>query len=143
MIFSGRSISLSSRRSEALPTDLYGEEPMQVRRATTGSSTDDPGAGWRDRNPRTAPWFLAALPGRAARAGTDALALAIALFVAALLRHDGDLLAVDIAGVVELSAFAAVVHTVVGIQFGLYTGRWAYGCFEEIAALAKTAAVTT
>ncbi|HEU4346678.1 MAG TPA: nucleoside-diphosphate sugar epimerase/dehydratase [Actinoplanes sp.] len=117
---------------------------MRVRRAAPGDDTDDSAPGdWRPRNPRMAPWFLAALPGRAARAGADALALAVALLVATLLRHDGDFAQVNVSGLLVLAACAAVVHTVVGIRFGLYTGRWSYGCFEEIAALAKTAAVTT
>jgi FlaA1/EpsC-like NDP-sugar epimerase len=90
-----------------------------------------------------APWFRAALPGRAARAGADALALAVALLVATLLRHDGQFAQVEVPGLLVLSACAAVVHTLAGIRFGLYTGRWSYGCFEEIAALAKTAALTT
>jgi len=90
-----------------------------------------------------APWWLAALPGRAARAGVDAAALGLALLIATLLRHDGDLYRVDLSGLLVLSMVAAVVHTVVGMRFGLYTGRWSYGCFEEIAALAKTAALAT
>jgi FlaA1/EpsC-like NDP-sugar epimerase len=90
-----------------------------------------------------APWWLAALPGRAARAGVDAAALGMALLIATLLRHDGDLNQVDLSGLLILSMLAAVVHTVIGMRFGLYTGRWSYGCFEEIAALAKTAALTT
>jgi FlaA1/EpsC-like NDP-sugar epimerase len=69
--------------------------------------------------------------------------LAAALLLAALLRHDGHIQYVNVHGVIGLAAVAAVVQTVVGIQFGLYTGRWSYGCFEEIAALAKTLAVTT
>ncbi|KUL35336.1 capsule biosynthesis protein CapD [Actinoplanes awajinensis subsp. mycoplanecinus] len=83
------------------------------------------------------------MPGRAARAAADALALATALLIATLLRHDGHLEYLDGAGLMALSLVAAVVHTAAGIQFGLYTGRWSYGCFEEILALAKTAAVTT
>ena len=117
---------------------------MQVRRAAPGDSTDDSTPGnWPGRGPRMAPWFLAALPGRAARAGADALALSVALLVATLLRHDGVFAQVDVSGLLVLSAVAAVVHTIAGIRFGLYTGRWSYGCFEEIAALAKTATLTT
>ncbi|GIE46834.1 dTDP-glucose 4,6-dehydratase [Amorphoplanes nipponensis] len=85
----------------------------------------------------------AALPGRAARAGVDAAALGLALLIATLLRHDGDFHRVDLSGLLALAMVAAVVHTVAGLRFGLYTGRWSYGCFEEIAALARTAAVTT
>jgi FlaA1/EpsC-like NDP-sugar epimerase len=115
---------------------------MRVRRASPGDGAADssPG-GWRSR--RMAPWFLPVLAGRAARAGADALALGIALFFAALLRHDGDIAQVNVSGLLVLAAAAAIVHTAVGMRFGLYTGRWSYGCFEEIAALAKTAAITT
>jgi len=104
---------------------------MELRRAAPGE--------WRPGSPL---WW-AALPGRAARAGADALALAVAMLVATLLRHDGDVGYLDCGGLMELAAVAAVVQSLAGIRFGLYTGRWSYGCFEEIAALAKTAAVTT
>src|SRR5690349_15829971 len=121
-----------------------GRTSMQVRRAapdaTAGAET--PGE-WRARNPRLAPWLRAALPGRAARAGGGATALGLALLIATLLRHDGDFYRVDLSRLLVLAMVAAVVHTVAGMRFGLYTGRWSYGCFEEIAALAKTAAVTT
>ncbi|GID94625.1 polysaccharide biosynthesis protein [Amorphoplanes digitatis] len=110
---------------------------MRVRRPTPTDVTDVP-AGFR-----TPPWLLAALPVRAARAAADAMALAVALLIATLLRHDGDFAAVDATGLLILASLAAIVHTAVGLQFGLYTGRWSYGCFEEIAALAKTAAFTT
>jgi FlaA1/EpsC-like NDP-sugar epimerase len=117
---------------------------MQVRRAAPDATAGAPAMReWRFRSPRMAPWLRAALPGRAARAGVDAAALAVALLIATLLRHDGDLYRVDLSGLLILAMVAAVVHTVAGLRFGLYTGRWSYGCFEEIAALAKTAAVTT
>ncbi|GLW34568.1 nucleoside-diphosphate sugar epimerase/dehydratase [Actinoplanes regularis] len=113
---------------------------MQTRRPAVGDPAADPDVG--DWPGRAAPWFRAALPGRAARAGADALALAAALLIATLLRHDGNLEYLDGPGLAELALVAALVHTAAGIQFGLYTGRWSYGCFEEILALAKTAAVT-
>jgi FlaA1/EpsC-like NDP-sugar epimerase len=116
---------------------------MQVRRARLGAATHDVSPQRRDRIPKQAPWLHAALPGRAARAGADALALSAALLLATLLRHDGDLAQVDLTGLLVLAALAAPVHTAVGLHFGLYTGRWSYGSFEEIAALARTAAVTT
>jgi len=98
---------------------------------------DDTGGRW----PGTR-WMGTIFPGRAARAGVDALALAIALLIATVLRHDGDLSEVHLLDLLVLAAFAAAVHTVVGLRLGLYTGRWAYGCFEEIAALAKTTVIT-
>jgi FlaA1/EpsC-like NDP-sugar epimerase len=117
---------------------------MQVRRATPRGAADAPPPGeWSTKSSRTPPWLLAALPGRAARAGADALALAAALLIATLLRHDGHVSEVDVSGLLVLASLAAVVHTVAGLRFGLYTGRWSYGCFEEIAALVRTAALTT
>src|SRR4051812_1265435 len=104
---------------------------MQVRRASPEENAGEPNPG---------PWFRAALPGRAARAGSDAVALAAALLIATLLRHDGHLAHVHLFDLLELAVVAGAVHTVAGIRFGLYTGRWAYGSFEEIAALARTAA---
>ncbi|MFI1993711.1 polysaccharide biosynthesis protein [Actinoplanes sp. NPDC020271] len=101
----------------------------------------DPASGeWPGR---AAPWIRTVLPGRAARAGADALALSTALLIATLLRHDGHVQWLHGGDLAELSLVAALVHTAAGIRFGLYTGRWSYGCFEEILALAKTAAVTT
>ncbi|MEV6346192.1 nucleoside-diphosphate sugar epimerase/dehydratase [Actinoplanes sp. NPDC051851] len=91
---------------------------------------------------RAAPWFRAALPGRAARAAGDALALAAALLIATVLRHDGHFDHLNLVGLAELAVVAGLVHTAAGVRFGLYTGRWSYGCFEEILALAKTAALT-
>ncbi|MBL7261374.1 nucleoside-diphosphate sugar epimerase/dehydratase [Paractinoplanes lichenicola] len=111
---------------------------MQVRSAAPRAETDEPGGRWPGSRR-----LGTILPGRAARAAVDALALGLALAIATVLRHDGDLAESHLNEVLALAAVAAVVHTLVGIRFGLYTGRWAYGCFEEIAALAKTAAVTT
>jgi FlaA1/EpsC-like NDP-sugar epimerase len=108
-------------------------DAVELRRATPGE--------WRAGSPWPSLWW-AALPGRAARAGADALALAVAMLIATLLRHDGNLQYLDCGGLMELAGVAAVVQTLAGIRFGLYTGRWWYGCFEEIAALAKTAALT-
>ena len=114
---------------------------MRVRRPAPDGTIDDPG-GSRPRL-RPAPGMLPALRGRAARAAADGVALAAALLLATLLRHDGDLSQVHLPALVLLGVVAIAVQTVVGLQFGLYTGRWSYGCFEEIAALAKTAVVTT
>ncbi|HWS39477.1 MAG TPA: nucleoside-diphosphate sugar epimerase/dehydratase [Actinoplanes sp.] len=117
---------------------------MQVRRRASGDPSADATPGeWRGPGPRPVAWYRRAVPGRAARALTDAVALTAALLIATLLRHDGHLGEVDFTGLVMLAAAAAVVHTAAGLQLGLYTGRWSYGCFEEIAALVRTALVTT
>ncbi|GAA3943856.1 polysaccharide biosynthesis protein [Actinoplanes auranticolor] len=108
---------------------------MQVRRAAPDATAGGRRAG--------APWLRMVAPGRVARAGVDAAALGLALLIATLLRHDGDFGHVHLLPLLALACFAAVVHTVAGLRFGLYTGRWSYGCFEEIAALAKTALVAT
>ncbi|NMO56394.1 polysaccharide biosynthesis protein [Actinoplanes sp. TBRC 11911] len=111
---------------------------MLVRRSAPGENTEDSHPGnWRGRAARSG------LGGRAARAAADALALSLAMLIATLLRHDGDFSHVDLTGLLVLASLGAVVHTAAGLQFGLYTGRWSYGCFEEIAALVKTAALTT
>jgi FlaA1/EpsC-like NDP-sugar epimerase len=71
------------------------------------------------------------------------LALGVALLIATLLRHDGHVNEVDLPGLLLLLAPAALIQSVVGTRFGLYTGRWRYGCFEEVSALARTGALTT
>ncbi len=117
---------------------------MRVRRAAPGDTTRDaPGGETRSATGDPAPWRLVGLPARAARAAVDALALAVALLAATLLRHDGQIVQVDLTGLAALAAAGAVVQTLAGWQFGLYTGRWSYGCFEEVFALAKTVAVST
>jgi FlaA1/EpsC-like NDP-sugar epimerase len=113
---------------------------MGVRPAVPGDAADDP--RWRRSGTRTSS-LLHALPQRGARAAADAVALALALFVATLLRHDGHIAEVDLHGLLLLTPVAIGLHTLVGIWFGLYTGRWSYGSFEEMPALARTAAVTT
>src|SRR5689334_14204051 len=107
---------------------------MLVRRAAPGEAAGAVPGEWRGGGSQAAPWVWAALPDRAARAAADGLALGLAMLIATLLRHDGDLHRVDLSGLLELAVIAVVVQTVLGMRFGLYTGRWAYGCFEEIAA---------
>jgi FlaA1/EpsC-like NDP-sugar epimerase len=80
---------------------------------------------------------------RMAKAAVDLLLLALALFLATLLRHDGHINGPDIKRLLWLLPVAVVVQLTLGIQFGLYTGRWRAGCFEEVSALARTIAVTT
>jgi FlaA1/EpsC-like NDP-sugar epimerase len=87
--------------------------------------------------------FSAVYRRRVARACADALALAAALVFATLLRHDGHVEQINPHGLSVLLVATMVAQVVVGGRFGLYSGRWRYGCFEEVWALARTIAVTT
>src|SRR5689334_14672199 len=98
--------ALSSPPIPCLPKELPGvvreEESMRLRSAAPRDDADDAGSRWpgsRWPGPR---WPGTILFGRSARAGADALALAVALLIATVLRHDGDLVEVDLGGVVAL-----------------------------------------
>jgi FlaA1/EpsC-like NDP-sugar epimerase len=80
---------------------------------------------------------------RVAQATADAFALAAALVLATLLRHDGQIDKVDVSGLLLFLPPLLAIQALVGSHFGLYTGRWRYGCFEELSAVARTVAVTT
>src|SRR5262245_10459425 len=75
---------------------------------------------------------------RIVQAAADALALAVALVFATLLRHDGHVSEVNMHGLLLLTLPTMAILLAVGTRFGLYTGRWRYGSFEEISALART-----
>jgi len=80
---------------------------------------------------------------RAGQAAADALALAAALVLASLLRHDGRFAEANLEGVGYLTLPTMAVLLGIGSQFGLYNGRWRYGSFEEGWALARTIGLTT
>jgi FlaA1/EpsC-like NDP-sugar epimerase len=80
---------------------------------------------------------------RIVRAAADALSLAVALVFATLLRHDGHVNEINVHGLLLLTLPTMAVLLAIGTRFGLYTGRWRYGSFEEVAALAKTTGLTT
>src|SRR2546429_190338 len=80
---------------------------------------------------------------RIVQAAADALALAVALVFATLLRHDGHVSEVNMHGLLLLTLPTMAVLLAIGTRFGLYTGRWRYGSFEEISALARTIGLTT
>jgi FlaA1/EpsC-like NDP-sugar epimerase len=80
---------------------------------------------------------------RIVQAAADALALAVALVFATLLRHDGHVSEVNMHGLLLLTVPTMAILLAVGTRFGLYTGRWRYGSFEEISALARTIGLTT
>ncbi len=80
---------------------------------------------------------------RLARVSADCLVWVVALYLASLLRLDFDVSRVrsfDLA-ILFLPAIALQVGT--GIWTGLYRGWWVNGSFEEVAALARSVAVST
>lgn len=66
----------------------------------------------------------------------------MALLVAVLARFDFALSEVDPAGLALFMPVAALIQGPVGLAAGLYRGRWRYGSFDEMAALARAVAVT-
>src|SRR4051794_1859081 len=111
----------------------------------TGQPSTPPAQGprrWTGRFGLTGHPISATYVRRAGQAVADAVAFAAALFAATLLRHDGRLNEIDFPGLLLLVPPTAAVQIVVGSRFGLYTGRWRYGSFEEVSALARTCAVT-
>jgi FlaA1/EpsC-like NDP-sugar epimerase len=80
---------------------------------------------------------------RIVQAAADALSLAVALVFATLLRHDGHVNEINVHGLLLLTLPTMAVLLAVGARLGLYTGRWRYGSFEEISALARTTGLTT
>jgi FlaA1/EpsC-like NDP-sugar epimerase len=80
---------------------------------------------------------------RFAQACADALTLAVALVFATLLRYDGHVNELDFPRLLLLIPPMVSVLLLIGSQFGLYNGRWRYGSFEEVAAVARTMALTT
>ncbi|MBW3611234.1 MAG: polysaccharide biosynthesis protein [Actinobacteria bacterium] len=69
------------------------------------------------------------------QAGMDGLAWAVALLFAAIVRYDFDVDEVELQGWVTLALVAAVVQFAMGLTCGLYTGRFRFGSFDEVAGL--------
>lgn len=73
----------------------------------------------------------------------DSCAWALGLSCAALFRFDLVFRDVPWRSVAIFAALAAVLYTVLGFRCGLFVHRWAYGTFEELAAVVKATALTT
>jgi len=73
----------------------------------------------------------------------DALAWVFGLSFAALLRFDFDLGDIEPGGLLAMVPIAIVIQAAAGFGFGLYTGRWRFGSFEEVAGLVQAVAFTT
>ena len=71
----------------------------------------------------------------------DAACVVVAVPVATLLRFDMRTSAIDVSSLVRFTLVMAVLQVAVGSFFGLYRGRFKYGTFEELAALAKSVIV--
>lgn len=76
-------------------------------------------------------------------AAVDMGAWALALAVTAVIRLNLDHLDGSYAGVMVLMPIACATQVLWGSVFGLYTGRWVVGGFDEAAALAKTVTCAT
>ncbi len=73
----------------------------------------------------------------------DALVWPIALVYSSWLRYEFASSDIKWDGLLVLAALAAVVQVTLGRWQGLYSGRWRFGSFEEVAALVGTVVVTT
>jgi FlaA1/EpsC-like NDP-sugar epimerase len=72
----------------------------------------------------------------------DALAWAIALTLSALARYDLAVIDISWPGLLAAIPMAGLVQLLVGLTAGLYRGRWRFGSFEEVAALAWATGLT-
>ena len=75
--------------------------------------------------------------------GIDCVIWAVALCFATLLRYDFAVTRVEFSGLATLVPVVMVVQTVAGVRFGIYTGRWRFGSFEEVISLVKAVSVTS
>jgi FlaA1/EpsC-like NDP-sugar epimerase len=65
-----------------------------------------------------------------------------AMIVASFLRYEFNLSPLHWRDLARILPILAVVHLVLGTYEGLYVGRWSFGSFEEVAALARCVIVT-
>jgi FlaA1/EpsC-like NDP-sugar epimerase len=72
----------------------------------------------------------------------DGFVWAVGLYTAALLRLDLDVGRVHTGDLAKLLPVVFVAQYLAGAAFGLYRGRWLFGSFEEVAAVARSVAVT-
>jgi FlaA1/EpsC-like NDP-sugar epimerase len=84
----------------------------------------------------------------AIQAGFDCLAWIVALPAALILRYEFEFSPkmwgpFRVGGLVVAVSAACLLQFTIGLALGLYRGRWRYGSFDEIAHLARSAAVVT
>lgn len=73
----------------------------------------------------------------------DVLAWITSLSCADALRYDLHMGLVSVGGLVAILPLAVSAQVVSGLAVGLYRGRWRFGSFDEVAALACSAVATT
>lgn len=82
------------------------------------------------------------------QAGLDAVAWALALPLALILRYEFELSPskwgpFTASGVLVAISAACLLQFTIGLALGLYRGRWRFGSFDEVAHLARTAVVVS
>ncbi|MFN2606411.1 MAG: polysaccharide biosynthesis protein [Acidimicrobiales bacterium] len=73
----------------------------------------------------------------------DSAAWALALVLADLIRFDLDASRLSTRGLLAVIPLAALAQVVSGLGAGLYTGRWRFGSFDEVAGLVRSALIAT
>ena len=66
----------------------------------------------------------------------------LAIVIATFLRYEFNFTTVHWVDLCKVLPIVAVVHLVLGTYEGLYVGRWSFGSFEEVAALARCVLIT-
>ena len=77
------------------------------------------------------------------QAAIDAVAWIFALCFGTLLRYDFNLGKVEFSGLAILVPVGVILQVIAGMQFGIYTGRWRFGSFDEVTSLVKVMLVTS
>jgi FlaA1/EpsC-like NDP-sugar epimerase len=82
------------------------------------------------------------------QAGSDSLSWIIAIPIALILRYEFEFSPTmwgpfRVGGLVVAVSAACLLQFTIGLALGLYRGRWRYGSFDEVAHLARSAAVVT
>lgn len=96
-----------------------------------------------DGNPWTKRLFFFLGPWRfAAILFVDLLIWSAAMILATFLRYEFQLSTVHWIDLAKILPIVFVVHMLLGAYEGLYVGRWSFGSFEEVAALARCVTVT-
>ncbi len=73
----------------------------------------------------------------------DAVCWAVAVLLATALRYDLELGRVDVGRVIRILPLLVGAQIVAGLLFGMYRGRWRFGSFDEVLALAQGVAATS